>query len=79
MATNSRLFRQETVEAVAPYPRLFARRLGAATFHTHGNPVTAACENLHPSPRRMGQLAKICTGDIPGSGFIAKICASPKS
>ena len=26
------------------------------------------CENLHPPPRQNGQLAKICTGEPPGSG-----------
>ena len=38
-----------------------------------------------PHPGRMGQLAKICNGEPPGSGKglwrerIAKICAPPKS
>ena len=34
---------------------------------------------MHPLPRRMGQLAKICTGETYTRERIAKICAPPKS
>jgi hypothetical protein len=62
MATNSRLFRQETVEAVAPYPRLFARRLGAATFHRQRNLVSQPYPSLPPAAFLIAsfQCAKTC-------------------